>query len=234
MEELMQTILVCDDDKEIVEAIEIYLQQEGYHILKAYDGEEALEVLKENEVHLLIMDVMMPRLDGIRATLKIREESSIPIIILSAKTEDADKILGLNIGADDYVEKPFNPLELVTRVKSQLRRYRWYNTKEDKESEEFHIRGLDIWKDRHLCTLNGKDLELTPMEFDIVWLLCENANKVVDTEQLFETVWKEKYLENNNNTVMAHVARIREKMHEVPRKPKYIKTVWGVGYKIDE
>ena len=233
MEELMQTILVCDDDKEIVEAIEIYLQQEGYHILKAYDGEEALEVLKENEVHLLIMDVMMPRLDGIRATLKIREESSIPIIILSAKTEDADKILGLNIGADDYVEKPFNPLELVTRVKSQLRRYRWYNTKEDKESEEFHIRGLDIWKDRHLCTLNGKDLELTPMEFDIVWLLCENANKVVDTEQLFETVWKEKYLENNNNTVMAHVARIREKMHEVPRKPKYIKTVWGVGYKID-
>ena len=154
--------------------------------------------------------------------------------MLTAKVEDIDKINGLTMGADDYMTKPFNPLELVTRVKSQLRRYRRYNTKEDKASEEFHIRGLDIWKDRHLCTLNGKDLELTPMEFDIVWLLCENANKVVDTEQLFETVWKEKYLENNNNTVMAHVARIREKMHEVPRKPKYIKTVWGVGYKIDE
>ena len=230
----MANILVCDDDREIVDAIEIYLSQDGYKIYKAYDGEQAIQILDKEDIHLLIMDIMMPRLDGIRATLKIREYSSIPIIILSAKSEDADKILGLNIGADDYVTKPFNPLELVTRVKSQLRRYRWYNTKEDKESEEFHIRGLDIWKDRHLCTLNGKDLELTPMEFDIVWLLCENANKVVDTEQLFETVWKEKYLENNNNTVMAHVARIREKMHEVPRKPKYIKTVWGVGYKIDE
>ena len=177
---------------------------------------------------------MLPDIDGFSLCKKIREAYFFPIIMLTAKVEDIDKIKGLTMGADDYMTKPFNPLELVTRVKSQLRRYRWYNTKEDKESEEFHIRGLDIWKDRHLCTLNGKDLELTPMEFDIVWLLCENANKVVDTEQLFETVWKEKYLENNNNTVMAHVARIREKMHEVPRKPKYIKTVWGVGYKIDE
>ena len=195
---------------------------------------EALAGIETQKIDLAILDIMLPDIDGFSLCKKIREAYYFPIIMLTAKVEDIDKIKGLTMGADDYMTKPFNPLELVTRVKSQLRRYRWYNTKEDKESEEFHIRGLDIWKDRHLCTLNGKDLELTPMEFDIVWLLCENANKVVDTEQLFETVWKEKYLENNNNTVMAHVARIREKMHEVPRKPKYIKTVWGVGYKIDE
>ena len=227
-------ILVVEDDKEIRDGIEIFLKSQGYHVYKAADGVEGLEVIERENIHLAIVDIMMPRMDGVTMTIKLREHHEFPVIMLSAKSEETDKVIGLNIGADDYVTKPFNPLELVTRVKSQLRRYRRYNTKEDKASEEFHIRGLDIWKDRHLCTLNGKDLELTPMEFDIVWLLCENANKVVDTEQLFETVWKEKYLENNNNTVMAHVARIREKMHEVPRKPKYIKTVWGVGYKIDE
>ena len=227
-------ILIVDDEKEIVDLLEVYLSNDGYSVYKCYNGLEAMKCIKQSQIDLAILDIMLPDIDGFSLCKKIREAYYFPIIMLTAKVEDIDKIKGLTMGADDYMTKPFNPLELVTRVKSQLRRYRWYNTKEDKESEEFHIRGLDIWKDRHLCTLNGKDLELTPMEFDIVWLLCENANKVVDTEQLFETVWKEKYLENNNNTVMAHVARIREKMHEVPRKPKYIKTVWGVGYKIDE
>ena len=230
----MGKVLVADDDKNICELLRLYLVKEGFQVVLAGDGEEALARFSAENPDIILLDVMMPRLDGWQVCREIRKVSNAPIIMLTAKVEDIDKIKGLTMGADDYMTKPFNPLELVTRVKSQLRRYRWYNTKEDKESEEFHIRGLDIWKDRHLCTLNGKDLELTPMEFDIVWLLCENANKVVDTEQLFETVWKEKYLENNNNTVMAHVARIREKMHEVPRKPKYIKTVWGVGYKIDE
>ena len=230
----MQTILVCDDDKEIVEAIEIYLQQEGYHILKAYDGEEALEILKENEVHLLIMDVMMPRLDGIRATLKIREESSIPIIILSAKTEDADKILGLNIGADDYVEKPFNPLEMVSRVKAQLRRYTLYNGAETLENKEiFDSAGLIVNHQTHVCTLYEKEIALTPTEFNILWLLCKNAGKVVSTEEIFEKIWNEKYLDSNN-TVMVHIRRIREKLNEPSRNPKFIKTVWGVGYKIEK
>ena len=231
---MAKKILVVDDEKLIVKGIKFSLMQDDMDVDCAYDGEEALNMIRENNYDVVLLDVMLPVLSGFEVCQAVREFSDVPIIMLTAKVEDIDKINGLTMGADDYMTKPFNPLELVTRVKSQLRRYRRYNTKEDKASEEFHIRGLDIWKDRHLCTLNGKDLELTPMEFDIVWLLCENANKVVDTEQLFETVWKEKYLENNNNTVMAHVARIREKMHEVPRKPKYIKTVWGVGYKIDE
>ena len=230
----MQTILVCDDDKEIVEAIDIYLQQEGYQVLKAYDGEEALEILKEKEVHLLIIDVMMPRLDGIRATLKIREESSIPIIILSAKTEDADKILGLNIGADDYVEKPFNPLELVARVKTQLRRYTRYNPREGtvQEVTEYDFRGLQISKATHKCVLFGEELALTPLEFSILWYLCEHQGNVVSSEELFEHVWGEAFMDSNN-TVMSHIARLREKMHEPSRKPKFIKTVWGVGYTIE-
>ena len=230
----MQTILVCDDDKEIVEAIDIYLQQEGYQVLKAYDGEEALEILKKKEVHLLIIDVMMPRLDGIRATLKIREESSIPIIILSAKTEDADKILGLNIGADDYVEKPFNPLELVARVKTQLRRYTRYNPREGtvQEVTEYDFRGLQISKATHKCVLFGEELALTPLEFSILWYLCEHRGNVVSSEELFEHVWGEAFMDSNN-TVMSHIARLREKMHEPSRKPKFIKTVWGVGYTIE-
>ena len=231
----MQTILVCDDDKEIVEAIEIYLQQEGFHVLKAYDGEEALEILKNNEVHLLIMDVMMPKLDGIRATLKIRENSSIPIIILSAKTEDSDKILGLNIGADDYVEKPFNPLELMARVKTQLRRYKRYNVADSAAQEapdEYDIRGLHISRSSHKCRLNGEELPLTPLEFNILWYLCEHQGSVVSSEELFSAVWGEKYLDSSN-TVMAHIARLREKLGEPPRKPRYVKTVWGVGYTVE-
>lgn len=231
----MTNILVCDDDREIVEAIEIYLAQEGYHVIKAYDGEQAIAALKTNDVHLMIIDVMMPKLDGIHATLKIREYSSIPIIILSAKSEDADKILGLNIGADDYVTKPFNPLELVARVKTQLRRYTRYNTgeaAEPRETAEHDFRGLQISRTTHKCVLFGEELALTPLEFAILWYLCEHRGQVVPSEELFEAVWGEKYMDSNN-TVMSHIARLREKMHEPSRKPKFIKTVWGVGYTIE-
>lgn len=232
----MKSILVCDDDREIVDAIEIYLQQEGYRILKAYDGEQALQVLKENEVHLLIIDVMMPRLDGIRATLKIREESSIPIIILSAKSEDADKILGLNIGADDYVTKPFNPLELVARVKSQLRRYTQLNPNsgaKEADKNEISIKGLVINKDNHKVTVYGEEIKLTPIEFDILYLLASNPGKVFSTDEIFEKVWNEKVYEANN-TVMVHIRRLRGKMKEDTRQNKIITTVWGVGYKIEK
>ena len=231
----MQTILVCDDDREIVEAIEIYLQQEGFRVLKAYDGEEALEILKENEVHLLIMDVMMPKLDGIRATLKIRESSSIPIIILSAKTEDSDKILGLNIGADDYVEKPFNPLELVARVKSQLRRYRDLNpANEKKEAEDSTIRlnHVTIIKETHQVFVDGESIKLTPIEFDILYLLASNPGRVFSTDEIFEKVWNEKVYEANN-TVMVHIRSLRGKMKDDTREAKISSTVWGVGYKIE-
>lgn len=231
----MTNILVCDDDKEIVEAIEIYLAQEGYNVIKAYDGEQAIRALKENDIQLLIIDIMMPKLDGIHATLKIREYSSIPIIILSAKSEDVDKILGLNIGADDYITKPFNPLELVARVKTQLRRYTRYNTgeaAEPRETAEHDFRGLQISRTTHKCVLFGEELALTPLEFAILWYLCEHRGQVVPSEELFEAVWGEKYMDSNN-TVMSHIARLREKMHEPSRKPKFIKTVWGVGYTIE-
>ena len=229
----MAKILVCDDDKEIVEAIEIYLGQEGHQILRAYDGEEALKILEtEKDVELLIIDVMMPKLDGIRATLKVREANNIPIIILSAKSEDADKILGLNVGADDYVTKPFNPLEMVARVKAQLRRYKKYNTTKDNVNV-IDFKGLIIDNDSHQCTLYDKVLNLTPIEFSILWYLCKNRGRVVPSEELFEAVWKEKYFDSNN-TVMVHIRRLREKMMEPPRNPKFIKTVWGVGYKIEE
>lgn len=230
----MQTILVCDDDKQIVEAIDIYLTGEGFQVIKAYDGYEALEYLEGNQVDLLIVDVMMPGLDGIRTTLKVRENSSIPIIILSAKSEDADKILGLNIGADDYITKPFNPLELVARVKAQLRRYTRYNSSQEKApgSEVIDFNGLVIDRGTHQCTLYDKELNLTPIEFDILWMLCSNRGQVISAERLFETVWGEKYLDRNN-TVMVHIRRLREKMGEPSRDPRFIKTVWGVGYKVD-
>ena len=229
----MQNILVCDDDKQIVEAIDIYLTGEGYHVIKAYDGYEALKILDSTPVDLMILDVMMPGLDGIRTTLKVRETSSIPIIILSAKSEDNDKILGLNIGADDYITKPFNPLELVARVKAQLRRYTRYNgSAQPNTGEVIDFNGLVIDRSTHQCTLYDKELNLTPLEFDILWMLCENRGHVISAERLFETVWGEKYLDRNN-TVMVHIRRLREKMGEPSRNPRFIKTVWGVGYKID-
>lgn len=227
----MFNILVCDDDKEIVDAIDIYLSQEGYHILKAYDGLQAIEIMKKEEVHLILLDIMMPNLDGIRATRKIRETSSVPIIMLSAKSEDVDKILGLNIGADDYITKPFNPLELIARVKSAYRRYTKYNEKS--EENIIYINGLEIDQDKHICRLYETQIELTPMEFDILLYLAQKRGNVVSSEELFEKVWKEKYLENNN-TVMVHIRRIREKLKENTKNPKFIKTVWGVGYKIEK
>lgn len=229
----MQTILVCDDDKEIVEAIEIYLQQEGYSVIKAYDGEQALQLLKENEVHLLIIDVMMPKLDGIRATLKIREESSIPIIILSAKTEDSDKILGLNVGADDYLGKPFNPLELVARVKSQLRRYTLLGNAKEQSDAVFEVGGLSINDDLKEVTVDGEVVKLTPIEYNILLLLVKNQGKVFSINQIYENIWNEDAI-GADNTVAVHIRHIREKIEINPKEPRYLKVVWGVGYKIEK
>ncbi len=229
----MKSILVCDDDKEIVDAIEIYLQQEGYRILKAYDGEQALQVLKENEVHLLIIDVMMPKLDGIRATLKIREDSSIPIIILSAKSEDADKILGLNIGADDYVTKPFNPLELVARVKSQLRRYTQLGNAAENNRRVYQVGGLVINDDLKEVLVDDEPVKLTPIEYNILLLLVKNQGKVFSINQIYESIWNEDAI-GADNTVAVHIRHIREKIEINPREPRYLKVVWGVGYKIEK
>lgn len=228
-------ILVCDDDKEIVEAIEIYLAQEGYEILKAYDGEQALKVLDEQKVDLLIIDIMMPRLDGIRATLKIREKMSLPIIILSAKSEDADKILGLNIGADDYMTKPFNPLELVARVKSQLRRYTKLGSTVSADSKEavYSVGGLSINDDLKEVTVDGEVVKLTPTEYDILLLLVKNQGKVFSIDQIYENIWNEEAI-GADNTVAVHIRHIREKIEINPKDPRYLKVVWGVGYKIEK
>ena len=230
----MAKILVCDDDKDIVEAIDIYLTQEGYEVLKAYDGDEAIKVLNNNEVDLLIMDVMMPRLDGIRATLKIRENMSLPIIILSAKSEDADKILGLNIGADDYMTKPFNPLELVARVKSQLRRYTQLGStaKSDNQSE-FRTGGLVIRDDLKEVTVDGEKVKRKPIEYNILLLLVKNQGKVFSINQIYENIWNEEAI-GADNTVAVHIRHIREKIEINPKEPRYLKVVWGVGYKVEK
>lgn len=230
----MAKILVYDDDKDIVEAIDIYLTQEGYEVLKAYDGDEAIKVLKSNEVDLLIMDVMMPRLDGIRATLKIRENMSLPIIILSAKSEDADKILGLNIGADDYMTKPFNPLELVARVKSQLRRYTQLgSTARSDNQSEFRTGGLVIRDDLKEVTVDGEKVKLTPIEYNILLLLVKNQGKVFSINQIYENIWNEEAI-GADNTVAVHIRHIREKIEINPKEPRYLKVVWGVGYKVEK
>lgn len=230
----MYKILVCDDDKEIVEAIEIYLNQEGYQVLKAYDGEEAIRILKKEHVDLLIMDIMMPKLDGIRATLKIREENSLPIIILSAKSEDADKILGLNIGADDYVTKPFNPLELVARAKSQLRRYTQLgSTVQEKKQEVYEVGGLSINDELKEVTVDGETVKLTPIEYNILLLLVKNQGKVFSINQIYESIWNEDAI-GADNTVAVHIRHIREKIEINPKDPRYLKVVWGVGYKIEK
>ena len=230
----MAKILVCDDDKDIVEAIDMYLTQEGYEVLKAYDGDEAIKVLKRNEVDLLIMDVMMPRLDGIRATLKIRENMSLPIIILSAKSEDADKILGLNIGADDYMTKPFNPLELVARVKSQLRRYTQLgSTARSDNQSEFRTGGLVIRDDLKEVTVDGEKVKLTPIEYNILLLLVKNQGKVFSINQIYENIWNEEAI-GADNTVAVHIRHIREKIEINPKEPRYLKVVWGVGYKVEK
>lgn len=229
----MKNILVCDDDKEIVDAIEIYLQQEGYNILKAYDGEQAIQMLEEQEIHLLVIDVMMPKLDGIRATLKIREESSIPIIILSAKSEDADKILGLNIGADDYVTKPFNPLELVARVKSQLRRYTELGNVVENSNRIYRVGGLIINDDLKEVVVDDVLVKLTPIEYNILLLLVKNQGKVFSINQIYESIWNEDAI-GADNTVAVHIRHIREKIEINPKEPRYLKVVWGVGYKVEK
>lgn len=230
----MYTILVCDDDKEIVEAIEIYLSQEGYRILKAYDGAEAIQLLEKEEVNLLILDVMMPKLDGIRATLKIRENNSVPIIILSAKSEDSDKILGLNVGADDYVTKPFNPLELVARVKSQLRRYNELGgTTQERKDQVYEVGGLRINDDLKEVTVDREHVKLTPIEYNILLLLMKNQGRVFSINQIYESIWNEEAI-GADNTVAVHIRHIREKIEINPKDPRYLKVVWGVGYKIDK
>ena len=230
----MAKILVCDDDKEIVEAIEIYLTQDGHQVLEAYDGIEAVEILKKESVDLLIMDIMMPRMDGIRATLKIREKHNIPIIILSAKSEDADKILGLNIGADDYITKPFNPLELVARVKSHLRRYMQLGSTAIKENEAIYtVGGLAINDDLKEVTVDGEPVKLTPIEYNILLLLVKHQGKVFSIDQIYENIWNENAV-GVDNTVAVHIRHIREKIEIHPKEPRYLKVVWGVGYKIEK
>lgn len=226
-------ILVCDDDKEIVEAIEIYLVQEGYDVLKAYDGEEAVTMMKENKIDLLIIDIMMPKLDGIRATLKIREDSSIPIIILSAKTEDSDKILGLNVGADDYVTKPFNPLELVARVKSQIRRFTTLSSVASTSDTIYEAGGLIMNDDLKKVVVDGEEVKLTPIEYNILLLLMKNQGKVFSISQIYESIWNEEAI-GADNTVAVHIRHIREKIEINPKEPRYLKVVWGVGYKIEK
>ncbi len=227
-------ILVADDDKEIRQAINIYLSNEGMKVYTAADGFCALEILSKNDVHLIIMDIMMPRLDGIQAILKIRQEKEIPIIILSAKSEDADIVLGLNIGADDYITKPFKFLELIARVKSNLRRYVKYDSyQKKKETEELNVRGLSLHKKTKEVRLDGVEIRLTPIEFGILELLMENIGVIFSIEQIYERVWDEPFL-NGENTVAVHIRRIREKIEANPRNPIYLKVVWGIGYKIEK
>lgn len=233
-----ERILIVDDEKEIRDLIDIYLKGEDYETLKAENGEEALKLLENNDVDLIILDIMMPKVNGIEACLKIREQREMPIIMLSAKSEDMDKILGLNTGADDYLTKPFNPLELVARVKSQLRRYKRFNRltsqleMENKQENILEIDELTVNLETHEIFKDGKEIKLTPTEFDILVLLGENRGKVFSIENIYNSVWKQDFMQSDN-TVMVHIRKVREKIEEDPRKPKYIKTVWGVGYKID-
>ena len=227
----MTNILVCDDDKEIVDAIEIYLMQEGFGIVKAYDGEEAIEQLKKNDIKLMIIDIMMPKLDGIRATMKIREYSSIPILFLSAKSQDTDKILGLNVGADDYITKPFNPVEVVARVRSQLRRYMELggNTK----SGTITVGCIELNAQTKEVFVDGQAVSLTPLEFDILHLLMENAGKVMSPKEIYRKVWKEECF-GNEGVVAVHIRHLREKIEINPAEPRYLKVVWAHGYKIEK
>lgn len=228
----MFNILVCDDDKAIVDAIEIYLLQEKYNVIKAYDGLEALKAVEENEVHLILMDVMMPKMDGLKAVIKIREKQNIPIIMLSAKSEDTDKILGLNFGADDYITKPFNPLELIARVKSQLRRYTSLGSIAEKVST-IKIGNIELDRDAKEVRVNGEPIKLTATEYGILQLLMENAGKIFSIDEIYEKVWNEMSFAPEN-TVSVHIRRIREKIEANPKEPRYLKVVWGIGYKIEK
>lgn len=227
-----EIILVVDDEKEIRDLIGIYLANEGYKVLKAANGLQALNCLEKQVIDLIILDIMMPSMDGIEACIKIREDKNMPIIMLSAKSEDMDKIMGLTTGADDYVTKPFNPLELLARVKSQLRRYKKLNVVPEKQDGEIEIDDMVINTDTHEVKVGDKEIKLTPREFEILFLLAKNKGIVFSIEKIYEAVWKEDFFESDN-TVMVHIRKIREKIEENPRKPRFIKTVWGVGYKIE-
>lgn len=227
-----QHILVVDDETAIADLVEVYLTNEGLVVHKYDNALDALTCVEAMPLDLAILDVMLPDMDGFALCKKIRERHLFPILMLTARVEDMDKITGLTLGADDYVTKPFNPLELVARVKTQLRRYTRYNQPIQSEPEGFDFRSLQIMKATHKCLLYGEGLALTPLEFSILWYLCEKRGQVVSSEELFEAVWGEKYLDSNN-TVMSHIARLREKMHEPSRRPKFVKTVWGVGYTIE-
>jgi len=228
------TILICDDDKEITAAISIYLQNEGYTTISAYNGKQALSILDQNEIHLIIMDVMMPEMDGFHATMEIRRERNIPIIMLSAKSEDTDKILGLNMGADDYVTKPFNPLELIARVRSQLRRYTALGSLPESEGDDTYRVGELVLDNNHkTVTSDGEDIHLTPLEYKILYLLIRHPGRVFSIDEIYERVWGEDSI-GGGSTVTVHIRRIREKVEINPGEPKYIKVVWGLGYKIEK
>jgi len=233
MEQSMENILVCDDDKEIVDAIEIYLSQEDFRIYKAYDGIEALDIIRKTKISLAIVDIMMPKMDGMRMVMELRKFSSIPVIFLSAKSEDSDKILGLNIGADDYVTKPFNPLELVARVKSNLRRYTTLGSMEDKENI-YKTGGLVIDDNSKECIVDGERIRLTPIEYNILEFLVKNKGKVYSINQIYQSIWQDTGSFAADNTIAVHIRHIREKIEINPRDPRYLKVVWGVGYKIED
>ena len=227
-------ILVVDDEKEIADLIEIYLKNEGYNVFKYYSSKDILTGLEKTNIDLAVLDVMMPDIDGFSLCSKIREKYTFPIIFVTAKVEDIDKISGLTLGADDYITKPFQPLELMARVKAQLRRYTKYNKKEETDENIIDFRNIEINNNTHEFHLNAELIELTPIEFSILWILCKNRGNVVKTDDLFMEVWKEKYYEKDNNTVMVHIRHLREKMKDNTKNPKYIKTIWGVGYKIEK
>ena len=230
----MYSILVCDDEKDIVSALKIYLMADGYQVFEAYNGKEALEVLKEQDIHLVLMDIMMPEMDGIAAMVKIRETSNVPVILLTAKSEDTDKVLGLTVGADDYITKPFNPLELVARVKSQLRRYTQLgNLNQQNNSQVYKCGGLMINDENKEVTVDGEPIKLTPIEYNILLLLVKNAGKVFSIDQIYEKIWNEDAI-GADNTVAVHIRHIREKIEINPKEPRYLKVVWGVGYKIEK
>lgn len=233
-ERMADRIVIVDDEREIADVIELYLKNEGYEVYKFYNGEDTLACISSIEIDLAILDVMLPDIDGFTILQKIREAHKFPVIMLTAKSEYIDKITGLTLGADDYIAKPFNPLELVARVKAQLRRFTQYN--DDRRSSEnvIDFAGLVLNKDTHECIYNEKELTLTPIEFNILWILCENRGQVISSERLFEQVWGEKYFKNSNNTVMVHIRHLREKMSDNTGRSDFIKTVWGVGYKIEK
>ena len=231
---MAERIVIVDDEKEIADVIELYLKNEGYEVFKFYNGMDTLACLEKQEVDLAILDVMLPDVDGFTILQKIREVHKFPVIMLTAKSEYIDKITGLTLWADDYIAKPFNPLELIARVKAQLRRFTQYNEERRPAENVIDFAGLVLNKDTHECVYNEKELVLTPIEFNILWILCENRGQVISSEELFEQVWGEKYFKNSNNTVMVHIRHLREKMSDTTGRTDFIKTVWGVGYKIEK